>query len=116
LRQKRAIFCQFFSFLKAHSSATQLKKGEKMAKKSRFLAKQPNRKQALKSKTGKLQESPLFDKQRIPKYTEVTPELKIRETTNPEVFRGEPGTKDSGNNKQQTTNNEKTCLPCSTNG
>jgi hypothetical protein len=34
--------------LKAHSSATQLKKGEKMAKKSRFLAKQPNRKQALK--------------------------------------------------------------------
>jgi hypothetical protein len=47
LRQKRAIFCQFFSFLKAHSSATQLKKGEKMAKKSRFLAKQPNRKQAL---------------------------------------------------------------------
>jgi hypothetical protein len=33
--------------LKAHSSATQLKKGEKMAKKSRFLAKQPNRKQAL---------------------------------------------------------------------
>jgi hypothetical protein len=48
LRQKRAIFCQFFSFLKAHSSATQLKKGEKMAKKSRFLAKQPNCKQALK--------------------------------------------------------------------
>jgi hypothetical protein len=38
--------------LKAHSSATQLKKGEKMAKKSRFLAKQPNRKQALMAKGG----------------------------------------------------------------
>ncbi len=39
LWQKRAIFRQFFSFLKAHSSATQLKKAKKMAGKSRFLAK-----------------------------------------------------------------------------
>jgi hypothetical protein len=31
LRQKRAIFRQFFAFLKAHSGATQLKKGEKLA-------------------------------------------------------------------------------------
>jgi hypothetical protein len=47
LRQKRAIFRQIFAFLKAHSEATQLKKGEKVAEKSRFLAKRPNPKHAL---------------------------------------------------------------------
>jgi len=36
LRQKRAIFRQFFEFLKAHRGATQPKKGKKMAEKSRF--------------------------------------------------------------------------------
>jgi hypothetical protein len=36
LSQKRAIFRQFFTFLKAHSGATQLKKDEKMAEKSLF--------------------------------------------------------------------------------
>jgi hypothetical protein len=36
LSQKRAIFRQFFTFLKAHSRATQLKKDEKMAEKSLF--------------------------------------------------------------------------------
>jgi hypothetical protein len=49
LRQKRAIFRQFFAFLMAHSGATQLKKGGKMAEKSRFLAKRPNPKHALSS-------------------------------------------------------------------
>jgi hypothetical protein len=39
LRQRRAIFCQFFAFLKAHSGAMQLEKGGKMAEKSRFLTK-----------------------------------------------------------------------------
>jgi hypothetical protein len=48
LRQKRAIFRQFFAFLMAHSGATQLKKGGKMAEKSLFLAKRPNPKHALK--------------------------------------------------------------------
>jgi hypothetical protein len=36
LSQKRAVFRQFLTFLKAHSGATQLKKDEKMAEKSLF--------------------------------------------------------------------------------
>jgi hypothetical protein len=44
LEAKRAIFRQFFAFLMAHSG----EKGGKMAEKSRFLAKRPNPKHALK--------------------------------------------------------------------
>ena len=36
LELKTALFCQFLSFLKENSGATRLKKGGKLAKKSRF--------------------------------------------------------------------------------